>query len=83
MVANGVFLCIISPIRLLILGALSGNKVFWHQRKCGRSCGVDHIDDPCCDCSSYLYLQSFKTARYEYLEEEIFDTEYGVISLVN
>ena len=67
MVANGVFLCIISPICLLILGALSETKSF------GISENVA--------VAIFIYSHS-KTARYEYLEEEIFDTEYGVISMV-
>ena len=67
MVANGVFLCIISPICLLILGALSETKSFGISENVAGAI--------------FIYSHS-KTARYEYLEEEIFDTEYGVISMV-
>lgn len=82
MVANGVFLCIISPICLLMLGALSETRSFGISENVAGAVGlIVLIILVAIAVAIFIYSHS-KTARYEYLEEEIFDTEYGVISMV-
>ena len=57
MIANGVFFQrIISPICLLILGALSETKSFGISENVAGAVGLIISDDSCCDCSGYLYL---------------------------
>ena len=82
MIANGVFLCIISPICLLMLGALSETGSFGISENVAGAVGlIVLIILVAIAVAIFIYSHS-KTARYEYLEEEIFDTEYGVISMV-
>lgn len=83
MVANGVFLCIISPICLLILGALSETKSFGISENVAGAVGLIVLMILVAIAVAIFIYSHSKTARYEYLEKEIFDTEYGVISLVN
>ena len=83
MVANGVFLCIISPICLLILGALSETKSFGISENVAGAVGFIILMILVAIAVAIFIYSHSKTAQYEYLEKEIFDTEYGVISLVN
>lgn len=83
LVAYGVFLCILSPICLLILGALSETKDYGISETTAGMIGLI-ILLVLVTIAVVLFVYSYsKTGKYEYLEEEIFDTEYGVIGMVN
>ena len=80
-IALGVLLCILSPICLLILGALSETSGRLSE---GTACGVGLIVLLVFVAAAVAVFISCgsKTASFEYLEKEIFETEYGVTGMV-
>lgn len=81
-VAIGTFLCIISPICLLILGALSQEGKYGISENAAGAIGM--IVLLCLVAIAVvLFIQtSKKLDDYAYLEKEIFETEYGVSGMV-
>ena len=72
MVASGVFLCIISPICLLILGALSETKSFGISENVAGAVGLIILMILVAIAVAIFIYSHSKTAQYEYLEKEIF-----------
>jgi len=79
-IAYGVFLCIISPICLLILAAFSERSGYLSENA---ACAIGMIVLlALIACAVTIFIScGSKTAPYEYLEKEIFETEYGVEEL--
>lgn len=79
-IAYGVFLCIISPICLFILAVFSEMDGFLSENA---ACGIGMIVLLALIASAVAIFISCgsKTAPYEYLEKEIFETEYGVMEM--
>lgn len=79
-IAYGVFLCIISPICLLILAAFSERSGYLSENA---ACAIGMIVLLALIAGAVAIFISCgsKTAPYEYLEKEIFETEYGVAEL--
>lgn len=79
-IAYAVFLCIISPICLLILGTVSEMNGYLSENVAG---GIGMIVLLMLIVIAVVIFISCgnKTAPYEYLEKEIFETEYGVTEM--
>lgn len=80
-IALGVLLCILSPICLLVLAALSETSAHLSE---GMACGAGMIVLLLFVAAAVAVFISCgsKTAPFEYLEKEIFETEYGVTGMV-
>lgn len=80
-IAIGTFLCIISVIPLLILGAASELASFPIPENV--ACGIGIVAMLLFIAIAVLIFVrvGFRNAPYEFLEKEMFETEYGVIGL--
>lgn len=81
-IAIATFLCIISPICLLLLGSLSEYRVLRISENVAAGLGL---------CILMLFVTAgvaifiscgAKSKEFEYLEKEVFETEYGVTGMV-
>lgn len=80
-IAGGVLLCILSPICLFVLTALSEVNERLSE---GMACGAGMIAlllFIAAAVADFIFCGS-RTAGFEYLEKEIFETEYGVVGMV-
>lgn len=77
-IALGVFLCILSPICLLMLGAGSESGVLPISENLGGGLGLIVLLLMVAAAVTIFIFSGMKLAPYEYLEKEIFETEYGV-----
>lgn len=82
MIAYGVFLCIISPVCLLLLGSLSESKQFAISESAAGMIGLIILLILVAIAVAIFIYSHSKSAPYEYLEKEIFETEYGVTGMV-
>lgn len=82
MIAYGVFLCIISPICLLLLGSLSESKQFAISENTAGMIGLIILLILVAIAVAIFIYSHSKSAPYEYLEKEVFETEYGVTGMV-
>ncbi len=82
-IALGVFLCIISPIVLFILGAASEEPSFNISENL--ACGIGFtVMLLIVSVAVGIFLScGFKNAPYEFLEKEVFETEYGVVGMAS
>lgn len=81
-IAAGTFLCIISPICLLLLGALSEYSGFGISENAAGGIGLC-ILLVLVTAGVVLFLScDAKVKEFEYLDKEIFETEYGVTGMV-
>ncbi len=81
-VAYAVYLCVLSPVCLLMLGALSESPAYRLSEN--MACGIGLIVLLLFVIAAVAIFISCgnKTSPYEYLENEIFETEYGVTGMV-
>lgn len=82
-IAFATFLCIISPICLFILGALGEMKQYAAYENILSSIGMIILLVFVAVATAIFIYCGSKTSRYEFLEKEIFETEYGVSGMVN
>lgn len=82
-IAFAAFLCIISPICLFILGALGEMKQYAAYENILSSIGMIILLVFVAVATAIFIYCGSKTSRYEFLEKEIFETEYGVSGMVN
>lgn len=81
-IANGVLLCILSPICLIVLGVLSEIPKYGLSENVAAGMGmVVLLLMIAVAVTLFIYCGS-KTSPFEYLEKEVFETEYGVVSMV-
>lgn len=80
-IAYGVFLCIISPICLFILGAMSEGDYGIGENVVGFIGLIVALIIISIAVSLFIYSAS-KTSKYEYLVKEVFETKYGVSGMV-
>lgn len=80
-VALGVLLCILAPASLLLMGALS--ELYGFPISEDMACGLGMVILLLLVTAAVALFLSVgsKTERYEYLEKEVFDTEYGVTGM--
>ena len=81
-IAYGVLLCILSPICLLVLGAV--NEIPEYNLSDSVACGIGmSVLFVLVAIAVVIFISSgSKTASFKYLEKEIFETEYGVSGMV-
>lgn len=83
LIAFGTFLCILSPICLLILGAVSEIPKYNLQPNIAGSIGMIVLLVFIASAVAVFIFSSSKTAKYEFLEKENFNTDHDVIEMVN
>lgn len=82
-IAFATFLCIISPICLIILASLSESGVLVFSEDASASIGLV-VMFLLVAVAVIIFIQcGNKTAGFEFLEKESFETEYGVTGMVN
>lgn len=81
-IAYGVFLCIISPICLLILGVLSERGRYGLSENVAGGIGMITLLAIVAIAVAIFIHSGSKTSSFQYLEKEVFETEYGVTGMV-
>lgn len=81
-IANAVFLCIISPICLFILGAVSENAKLGLPENVAGGIGMVVLLAIVASAVSIFISNGSKTEPFSYLDTEVFETEYGVSGMV-
>lgn len=82
-IALATFLCILSPICLLILGAISEISEYGVSDNVASGIGMIVLLILIAIAVALFISSGRKTAVYDYLEKEIFETEYGVSRMVS
>ena len=82
-IALATFLCIISPICLLILGAISEVPEYRLGNNVAGGIGMIVLLLLVTIAVALFISSGRKTAAYDYLEKETFETEYGVRGMVS
>lgn len=81
-VAYGVLLCILSPVCLLILGAMSEIPKYGLADNVAAGVGMAVLLALVAAAVAVFISCGNKTSAFEYLEKEVFETEYGVSGMV-
>ncbi len=81
-IAFGVFLCIISPICLFVLGAMSEVEKYPITENMASGIGMVTLFVLIAIAAAIFIPCGMKTKEFEYLENEKIETEYGVIGMV-
>lgn len=81
-IAYGVFLCILSPICLFILAAASEIPSYHIAEAAAAGIGMSVLLVQVTIAVALFISAGNKTSQYEYLEKEVFETEYGVTGMV-
>lgn len=81
-IALGVFLCILSPVCLLLLAAMSEQPSSGFSEGLAVGLGLTVLLGMVVMAVAIFVSSGSKTSRFEYLEKEIFETEYGVAGMV-
>lgn len=81
-IACGVFLCIISPICLMILSVMSEKSLYNISENVAAGIGMITLLILIANAVTLFILSSSKTSAFEFLENEIFETSYGVTGMV-
>ncbi|MDE5671045.1 MAG: helix-turn-helix domain-containing protein [Eubacterium sp.] len=82
-VAAGVLLCILSPVCLLNLGALSENKQGFISENLAGGVGLIVLLVFIAIAVAVFILNGSKMHRFEFMEKEPFETNYGICEMVN
>ena len=80
--AAATFLCIVSVIPLLILGALAESPAYGISENTASAAGLIVLFLFIAAAVAAFLSCSFKNAPYTFLDKEPFDTEYGVTGMV-
>lgn len=81
-IACGTFLCIISPICLMILSVMSEKTIYNISENVVAGIGMITLLIFIANAVTLFILSSSKTSAFEFLENEIFETSYGVTGMV-
>lgn len=82
-IAAAVFLCILSPVCLFLLGAISEVPKYGFRENVAGGIGMIVLLLLVTIAVALFISSRRKTAAYDYLEKEIFETEYGVSGMVS
>ncbi len=82
LIAYAAFLCILSPICLIILGAMSEIAEYGISEGTAAGIGIIVLLILVTIATAIFIFCGSQTSPYSYLEKENFDTEYGVVGLV-
>lgn len=78
----GVTLCILSPIPLLLFGLLSDTGTWAVSEDTAGALGIVLLLLLIAPAVALFIINGMALSRYEYLTQEVFDTEYGVDGMV-
>lgn len=81
-IALAAFLCILSPICLLVLGAVSESPGYGLEEHAAGGIGMIILLLFVTAAVAVFISSGRKTAAYGYLEKDVFETEYGVSGMV-
>lgn len=81
-IAAATFLCIISPIPLLLLAAASESPSFHISEDAAGGIGLISLLIVVAFAVALFTFCGFKNEPYEFLEKEPFETQYGVVGMV-
>lgn len=81
-IAFAVFLCIISPICLIVLSAFSEIPKYGLSENAAIGIGMTVLVILIAIAVAIFISSGSKTSSFEYLEKEMFETEYGVTGMV-
>lgn len=81
-IAFATFLCIVSPVCLLLLGAMSEVPEYGLKENVAGGIGMIILIILITIAAAIFISSGRKTAAYDYLEKEVFETEYGVSGMV-
>lgn len=81
-IAYAVFMCILSPVCLFILGAMSENPAYRLPDNAAGGIGMIVLLTLIATAVAIFISSGSKTAPFAYLEKEVFETEYGVHGMV-
>ncbi len=82
-IAWGVFLCITSPVVLLLLAAMSEEPRWGISENMAAGMGIITLLVQIAAAVAIFILSGRRTTAYGYMEKETFETEYGVCGMVN
>ncbi len=82
-IAYAAFLCILSPICLFILGAMSEAPEYGISEDVAGGVGMIVLLLLVAIATAVFIFCGCQTSPYSYLEKEKFETEYGVLGMVN
>lgn len=81
-IALAVFLCIVSPIVLILMGGLSGEGLIAMSENAAGGIGLITLIVLVAAAVALFIICGAKTEKYEYLEKEPIELEYGVSGMV-
>lgn len=81
-IANATLMCIISPALLILLVGLSENSMFHISEALAVGAGLIFLFGMVAIAVFMFITSGIKSKHMEYLEKEIFETEYGVSGMV-
>lgn len=81
-IAFATFLCIVSPVCLFLLGAMSEVPEYGLKENVAGGIGMIILIILITIAAAIFISSGRKTAAYDYLEKEVFETEYGVSGMV-
>ena len=81
-IALAVFLCIVSPIVLILMGGLSDRKLIGMSESAAGGIGLITLIVLVAAAVALFIICGAKTEKYEYLEKEPIELEYGVSGMV-
>ena len=81
-IAYGIFLCILSPICLIVLGAISETPEFGLTENAAGGIGMIILLIFVAFAAAIFISNGSKTAHFKYFEKEVIETEYGVTEMV-
>lgn len=81
-IASATFLCILSPICLIILGAASESPAYRLSDNMAAGIGMIILLAFIAVAVAIFISSGSKTSSFTYLEKEVFETEYGVSGMV-
>ena len=81
-IANGVSLCILSPMLLILLATAAAQKKLPLSETVAGSVGLCALLVIVAAAVALILSNGMRLSRYEYLEREPIDTEYGVAGIV-
>lgn len=82
LIAYATLLCILSPICLLVLGAISETPKYALSDSVAGGIGMIVLLTLVAIAVAIFISSGSKTASFEYLEKEVFETEYGVSGMI-
>lgn len=81
-IAFATFLCIISPVCLIVLAAAEETERIWITENAAAGIGLVILMVLIAIAVAIFISCGMKTKEYEYLEKEVIETEYGVTGMV-